>query len=500
MPRIDFIVALLAVSVPLVALARRINVGYPVLLVLGGLVLSFVPAPPHPEINPDLILMVFLPPLLYWQAVTAPTDTMRSNLRAIGSLAIGLVLATAAVVAVIAHAIVPGIAWPAAIALGAIVAPTDDVAFWPVAQRLRLPRRIVVLIGGEALLNDAPSLVLYGIAVAAAVSGTFTPGGEALHLLWIVPSSVGIGLLVGCVVSLVWKNVRDPQLQTLIAVIAPYLAYLPAAQLGLSGVLAVLTTAIWINRRAHTVLRAEARQHGTAFWDTAVFVINAIMFVLIGFHLHDALPTLGRYPPAVLVGSIVAVNAAVLGLRFAWIFAGRAFGDWRSRTIAAWVGLRGAVSLAAALALPRTVAGGAPFAHRDLIILVAFSVILVTLVGQGLTLPWVVRRVRPRTDLAEEREERHAFATMRDAALQRVHELEAEGRIVPDHAQQLRQWYAHRGQAPERARELVDVERASLIEARERGLIDNTVMRRAQAALDMEELHLERLPPAAAKS
>jgi CPA1 family monovalent cation:H+ antiporter len=176
---IDFLVALLAVSLPLVALARRINVGYPVLLVLGGLALGFTPGARHPEINPNLILLVFLPPLLYWQAVTAPTDTMRSNLRAIGSLAIGLVLATAAVVSLIAHAIIPGIGWPAAVALGAIVAPTDDVDFWPVAQRLGLPRRIVVLIGGEALLNDATALVLYGIAVAAAVSGTFSAGGES---------------------------------------------------------------------------------------------------------------------------------------------------------------------------------------------------------------------------------------------------------------------------------------------------------------------------------
>jgi NhaP-type Na+/H+ or K+/H+ antiporter len=298
------------------------------------------------------------------------------------------------------------------------------------------------------------------------------------------------------VVSLVWKNVRDPQLQTLTAVIAPYLAYLPAAQLGLSGVLAVLTAAIWINRSAHSVLRPEARQHGTAFWDTAVFVMNAIMFVLIGIHLHDALPTLGRYPPAVLVGAVVAVNAAVLGLRFAWIFAGRFFNDWRSRTIAAWAGLRGGVSLAAALALPRTVAGGAPFAHRDVIILVAFSVILVTLIGQGSSLPWLVARVRPRVDVADEREERHAVATMRDAALRHVRRLESEGRIVPDHARQLREWYVDRSQAREVARELVDVERASLIEARERGLIDNTVMRRAQAALDMEELHLDGLRPA----
>jgi CPA1 family monovalent cation:H+ antiporter len=498
MPRIDFIVTVLAVSIPLVALAKRINVGYPVVLVLGGLVLGFIPSPRHPEIDPNLILLAFLPPLLYWQAVTAPTGTMRSNLRALGSLAVGLVVVTAAAVSVIAHAIVPGLSWPAAIVLGAIVAPTDDVAFWSVAQRLRLPRRIIVMIGGEALLNDAPSLLLYGIAVAAAVSGTFSPGVEALRLLWVVPCSVGIGLLAGRAVSLVWKYVRDPQLQTLTALVAPYLAYLPAAQLGLSGVLAVVTAAIWINRSAHSVLRPEARQHGTAFWDTTVFVINAVMFVLIGFHLHDALPTLGHYPPAVLVGSVVAVNAAVIGLRFAWIFAGFVSGDWRSRTITAWAGLRGGVSLAAALALPKAVAGGAPFAHRDLIILVAFSVILVTLVGQGLSLPWLVERVRPRADVAEEREELHAYAAMRDAALQHVHALESAGRIVPGHAQQLRAWYAHRVQAPDVARELVGVERASLIEARERGLIDNTVMRRAQASLDMEEIQLDRLRPAAA--
>lgn len=495
MPRIDFLVATLAVSIPLVALARRINVGYPVLLVLGGLALSFIPSPPHPEIDPNLILLVFLPPLLYWQAVTAPTDTMRSNVRAIGSLAVWLVFATAALVAVIAHAIVPGIAWPAAIALGAVVAPTDDVAFWPVAHRLGLPRSIIVLIGGEALLNDAPSLVLYGIAVAAAVSGTFSFAGESLRLLWVVPSSIGIGLLAGAAVSFVWKRVRDAQLQTLSAIVLPYLAYLPAAQLGLSGVLAVLTAAVWINR-TQTTLEPQARQHGAAFWDTAVFVINAIMFVLLGFHLHDALPTLGRYPPAVLAGSIAAVNAAVLGLRFGWVFLGRGFGDWKSRTIVGWVGLRGAVSLAAAMAIPRTVAGGAPFAHRDFIILLAFSVILVTLVGQGLTLPWLVARVRPNREGAEAKEERHAFATMREAALRRVRELELEGRIVPDHAQHLRHWYVHRVEASAIARELVEVERASLIEARDRGLIDSTVMRRAQAVLDMEELRLDHVPRA----
>jgi CPA1 family monovalent cation:H+ antiporter len=486
---IDFIVALLIMSVPLVALARRINVGYPILLVLGGLVLGFILRAPHPEIQPNLILLVFLPPLLYWQAVTAPTVAMRANLLPIGSLAVGLVLVTAATVAVVAHAIVPGIAWPAAIALGAIVAPTDDVAFWPIAQRLALPRRLVALIGGEALLNDAPSLLVYAMAVPAAVSGTFSLH-EIIRLIWIIPISVALGALAGCVVTAAWKKLRDPQLQMLVAVIAPYLAYLPAAQLGLSGVLAVLTAALLINRNAHRQLRPQARQHTAVFSEMWVFVINAVMFVLIGFHLHDALPTLAHYPPAVLAGSIVAVNVTIVGLRFAWVFASGVFADGKSRLIAAWSGVRGGISLATALALPVTVAGGTPFAHRDLLILLAFSVILVTLIGQGSTLPWLVGRVRPAVDSAEKGEERHAVATMRAATLRHLNELESKGHIVPQRAEQLRARYVDRVHTSKIDQELVDAARVSLLDVHERGLIDNTVMRRVQAALDMEELTL----------
>jgi Na+/H+ antiporter len=514
MPRIDIVVALLAVCIPLVALARRIKVGYPAVLVLGGLALNFIPGVPQLEIRPELVFMVFLPPLLYWQTVTAPTGEMRSDLRGIGSLAIGLVLATAVAVALIAKAVVPGLSWPAAVALGAIVAPTDDVAFWPVAERLRLPRRVVALIGGEALLNDAPSLLLYGVALTAAVTGTFSPATDGLRLLWVIPSSIGIGIVVGRIVSLGWSRIRDPQLQTVISVIAPYLAYLPSAQLGLSGVLAVVTAGVWLNRTAPKLLTPSARQRTAGFWETTLFLVNAIMFVLIGFELHDMLGPLQHYPIAVLIGSVVAVNVAVVGLRIVWMFVGGLFADgfrrvvhgdqWKYRAIAAWAGLRGGVSIAAALALPHTLADGSPFLDRGLIVLVAFSVIVVTLVGQGMTLPWVVARLRPNDDVADEREHRQAFAAMRRAALQRVDELEREGRIVPDHAHRLRRWYVNRGSpSPEAAadndevaRELMNVERQSLIAARESGVIDNTVLRRVQATLDMEELRLDHLHPA----
>jgi CPA1 family monovalent cation:H+ antiporter len=515
MPRIDAIVALLALSVPLVALARALKVGYPVVLVLGGLALCFIPGllPPHLEIHPGLVFLVFLPPLLYRQVVTAPTGEMRANLGAISSLAIGLVLATAVAVALIAKAIVPELAWPAALALGAIVAPTDDVAFWPVAERLHLPRRLWAMIGGEAMLNDASALLLYAVAVTAAVSGSFSVSADGLRLLWVIPASIAVGLLAGRLVTFTWSRVRDSQAQTMISVIAPYLAYLPASQIGLSGVLAVVAAGIMVNRASPKVLAAEARQRTTGFWETTVFVMNAILFVLIGAQLRDTFTTLRHYPVGLLVAEVVAVNAAVIGLRFAWIFAGGLIADrlqrkgvaidgdrWKSRAIAAWSGLRGGVSLAAAIALPQTVAGGAPFAHRDLIILLAFSVILVTLVGQGLTLPWFVARLRPRDDLVESEEQQHAFGTMRRAALQRVDELERDGRIHSGYAERLRSWYVDARKvsnespaARDAVLELVNAERASLIEARERGLIDNTVLRRMQAALDMEELRLEHL-------
>jgi monovalent cation/hydrogen antiporter len=516
MPRIDTVVALLALTVPLVALARALKVGYPAVLVLGGLLLCFVPGllPAHFEIRPGLVFLVFLPPLLYRQAVTAPTGEMRANVGAISSLAIGLVLATAAAVAVIAKAIVPELAWPAAVALGAIVAPTDDVAFWPVAERLRLPRRLWAMIGGEALLNDASALILYGVAVAAA-AGAFSAPADFLRLLWVIPASIAVGVLAGWILTAAWRRVRDPQAQTMISVIAPYLAYLPATQVGLSGVLAVVTAGIGVNRASPKVLGPEARQRTTGFWETVVFVMNALLFVLIGAHLRDTLPTLRHYPLGLLIAEVVAVNAAVIGLRFGWIFAGGLLSDrlrrepaavdgdrWKSRTIAAWSGLRGGVSLAAALALPQTVAGGAAFAHRDLIILIAFSVILVTLVGQGLTLPWLVARLRPSDDPVENDEQRLAFGAMRSAAFRRVDELERDGRIVGDQARHLRTWYDMRRRPATGAaarhdvvRELVNAERTSLIDARERGLIDNTVLRRMQAALDMEELRLEHLRP-----
>jgi monovalent cation/hydrogen antiporter len=437
---------------------------------------------------------------------------MRANLDSIGSLAIGLVFATAFAVALIAKTIVPAMTWPAAIALGAIVAPTDDVAFWSVAERLRLPRRVTALIGGEALLNDASSLIVYGVAVTAIVSGTFSPASDGLRLLWIVPSSIAIGMLAGHLVSLSWRRIRDPQLQTMISVIAPYLAYLPAAQIGLSGVLAVVTAGVWVNRTSPKFGTPEARQRTAGFWETTILLMNAIMFVLIGFHLHDTLPMLGRYPIAVVVGAIVAVNAAVIALRILWIFAGGFISDrlrraapadggprWKYRAIASWAGLRGGVSLATALALPRALSDGTPFAQRELIILISFSVILVTLVGQGLSLPWIVSRVASNDDAAEEDERQRAIAVMHSAALRRVDELEREGSIVPDDALRLRRYVNRRkpsadgGPNHEALRELVKVERETLIDARERGLIDNTVLRRMQTSLDIEELQLDHL-------
>jgi Na+/H+ antiporter len=495
--------------------------------VLGGVAFSFVPGLPQVDLRPGLVFLVFLPPLLYWEAITAPTDEMWANAKAICSLAGGLVIGSTVAVAVVAHALVPGLPWAGAFVLGAIVAPTDASAVSQFAQRLGLPRRTLAIVGGESLLNDAGALVLYGVAVTAAVSGSFSLADEGLRFLWAGPCAVGIGLLVGWMVTQAWKGLRDSHLQTAISVLTPFLAYLPAQQLGLSGVLAVVTTGVFVNRTTPLVLTAEARQRARGFWETIVFLINTIMFLLVGLQLHDITGEYFHYPPATLAGYTLAITATIVGLRIAWVF-GQGYaarliprrtgtqrddgGGWRHRTVIAWSGLRGGVSLAAALAIPKTIAGGAPFPERDLIIFLAFGVVLVTLIGQGLTLPRLIARLGLKDDGADAHDEHLALAAMAEAVRGHLNDLERDGKIAPESAQHLRTWCANgnrrftfRGRAATRAqdevearhhetmRELLKRQRESLVQARERGEIDNTVLRRVQTFLDMEELELDRL-------
>jgi len=523
MPPIEFVVALLVVTIPLVAIARRIGIPYPVVLIVGGLVLGFVPELPPIELNPDLVLVIFLPPLMYWESVTAPTDEMRANAAWIWPMALGLVIATIIGVALTGHAIVPGMGWAVAFTLGAIVAPTDEIAVAPTLERFSVPRHIIAIIEGESLLNDAGSLVIYAAAINAAVTDVFSWPSAVLHFLLAALGAIGIGLIAGWLAVEAWRRIQDPQLAMVISVVLPFVAYVPAQRLELSGVLAVVAAGVCVNRFTPTVITPATRLQATGFWETIVFLANVLIFTLVGLQLHAVLAALSRYSVMTLVSYALIVNAVVIAIRFAWVFGqgysslfkrggrSRVASEWKHLVIMAWSGPRGGVSLAAALAIPMALAGGQPFPERDLLIFLTFSVILVTLVGAAVTLPAVVAWLKVEDDDVSEMEEKKALVAMAAAAIARVDELERRRQLEPQIAGVLRRRYQRRKAHVARNRgdveathedkvarqlvgaeqEILDAQRSTLIDLRNRGEIDNVVLRHLQLILDMQQAQLD---------
>lgn len=507
---IGLLVALLVFAIPLVALAKRVNISYPIVLVLSGLALGFIPELPKVRLDPNVVLLIFLPPLLYWEAITAPTDIMIENAGQIGLLAVGLVILTTVAVAVIAHAIIPGMPWPVAFVLGAIVSPTDELAAVPVLERFKLPRHVVAIVGGESLLNDATALVIYAVAIAAAASGAFHPGTTLLEFVLTVVGSILIGLIAGRIAVELWKRIKDRQLQGVISFITPFVAYFPAVHFNMSGVLAVVMAGSYANHFTPKVMTAASRTQIVGFWNTVVFIANAVLFLVVGLQLHDvARDTFQGESWQAVVGYSLVVNVVIIVVRLVFVIAAEyaptaapadhAAPDWKNALIVGWSGLRGAVSLAAALAIPLALPNGARFPHRELIIFITFTVILVTLVVGGLTLPAVVKGLRIVGDNGERDEIRRALVRSSEAALTRIGELEKAGRIDAGHADLLRRQFEHKrdaqsesdGNADEHARhadaerEIIAAQRKAVIDMRERGEIDNVVLRRLQQNLDL---------------
>ena len=508
---LGILIALLIITMPLVAFAKRSNISYPIVLVVAGLFLGFVPGLPNVQLAPDVVLLIFLPPLLFWESITAPTDVMLENSSQIALLAIGLVVATTVAVAALAHAVIPGLPWGAAFVLGAIVSPTDELAAVPVLEQFRLPRHLIAIIDGESLLNDATALVIYAAAIGVVSTGVFAPASMLGQFLVTIAGSLAIGYAAGRLTVEFWRRVKDAQLQCVISVVLPFLAYLPAQKFGLSGVLAVVTAGVYLNHMSPRFMMPAARTQINGFWDTLVFLANTVLFLVVGLQLHGvAIAAFSRHPWQLVIGYAVAVNVVIIVMRLALALsaeyaptvapADHAAPDWKHALVVAWSGLRGAVSLAAALAIPLVLPNGARFPDRDLIIFVTFSVILVTLVAGGLTLPLVVKRLNIQGGTEEQDELRLALTRSAEAALTRVNELEADGRIDATHAQTLRETFAHRrdlqldadnGRTSAHAarhvdveRELIAAQRQAIIEMRERGEIDNVVLRRVQKLLD----------------
>jgi Na+/H+ antiporter len=522
MNQIESLIFLLGAAALLAQLARVLNVPYPILLVVGGLGLGFVPGLPVVQIAPEVIFIIFLPPLLNAAAFTSSPLDLRVHLRPIVLLAIGLVLLTTLAVAAVVHFVV-GLPWAVSFVLGAILAPTDLVAAEAIFRRLGVPERVGTVVGGESLINDGTGLAAFRVALSA-VGGTFSFWEAGLEFLLIGGGGILVGLVLAWVILPLWARLRDPSILITFSVLIPYGVYILAEEvLHVSGILAVVTYGLSQGWRAPRLFPdASSRIQALAFWGVLIFVLEALLFILVGQQLPSILGSLGEYSLAQVLLYAVLIYAAVLAARFAWFFSTPYLhpvfdrllrtrylrAPWQERLVMSWSGMRGGVSLAAALAVPVTI-GGERFEGRDLILFLTFAVILATLVLQGLTLPLLIRALRLKDDGDEGTlMELRARLEGARAALSRLERISENERVPPGAKQQMRDNYEGRirryeggieagGTTDEYAessaawrdwrRALIGAEREAILSLRDRGEISPEVMRRIERDLDLEE-------------
>jgi monovalent cation/hydrogen antiporter len=523
---IEILIALVAAAIVLVRLADAINIPYPIVLVLGGLAIGFIPGGPTLQLEPDVVFLVFLPPLLQSAGYWASPKELRAEIVPLTWLVIGLSLATMVVVAVVAQYVIPSISWSEGFVLGAIVAPTDPVSAIATFERVGVRDRVAMLVEGESMINDAVALVSYKVALAAVVTGTLTAGEAIDDLVVGVIGGVAIGLAVSGISQLALRRLDDAPLAILLTVFTAYASFALADGVGASGVLAAVSSGLFSGWRSHEIFDADLRLNAQSFWRVLVFALNAILFVLVGEQFPEILRKVGEtFSPGEIIGYGLLISAVVVLVRLVWQFLPGLVGrlvpklgdtgggdDWRERLLIGWSGMRGAVSLAAALALPFTLDSGATFDSRDLIVYLTVAVIFVTLVGQGLTLPGLVRWLGLSSNEAWAPDEAVARLAAAQAALDRLEELESEGTPVSDTAiERMREIYQARfarcvaaiqGQNSElpiedplsgyrRLREdLIRTERATILGMRNDGRIKQDLFRRIQRDLDLDEARL----------
>jgi len=521
---IDTALILLLGATLTVAVAPRTKMPTDVLLLLGSLVLGLLPGLPRVSLHPEIVFILFLPPILFAAAYFTSWRDFKANIRPIALLAVGLVLFTSTAVALVAMALIPGMTWPVAFALGAIVSPPDASAATAITRKLGVPRRLVTLIEGESLVNDATALVVFRFALAAAMTGAFSLKVAALKFLWVGLGGVATGLFVGNAGIWLYRKIADTKAQILLSFLTAFGAYIFGELLGVSGVISTVTAGLWFGRCIPAIGTAQVRVEAQACWDLVLFVINAWVFALIGLQLPTVLEALQEYSPGWLAFQGLAVSAAVMAVRFLWIFPAaylprRLFPvlarrdpmpSWQSLVVLSWTGMRGIVSLAAALALPTVLPSGAAFPHRDLLIFLTYCVILTTLLIPALTLPALLRRLGLKADDARLREETRARIASVRAVLDQAGVLRGDGRYAAAHIDSLEKRYGHRLKILESnltdqpysplvdedqrlrrlLREVVRLEREALVGLRRGGEIHDEVFHLISRELDLEELRL----------
>ena len=523
--RAEPIILLLLLCVVLLAtLAKRFKTPYPIVLVIAGLFISLIPRVPHIELNPDVVFLLFLPPLLFAAAFQTSWRDFRYNISSIALLALGLVSFTVYGVAFATHWILPEFTWQLGLVLGAVVCTTDAIAATSIARRLGLPSRVTDIIEGESLVNDASGLLALQIAVSIVVTGHAPPLHERIGmLLYLIASAVVIGLVLGKLVAMLVGKIEDAPVEITISIITPYFAYLAAESVHSSGVLATVACGMYLGHQSSMYFSTRARLQGSAVWETLSFVLNGIVFILIGLQLPYILSQIRNLSLGRLIFIGFLVSTVVIVLRLLWIYPGAWAATWirnniqhqavpipsaRNVFIIGWTGMRGVVALAAAISLPKVLADGSPFPERNVIIFITFCVIFVTLVFQGLSLPYFIRRLGLASTLVQNPEEEHARYAMIDAALAYLQSARESDRpeFIPVYDELIRIQKHHLNLLPgmrhvdtgytpedyalygELSRNIRSLQRAALLNLRNQNKINDQVLRRLEQELDLFEL------------
>jgi len=519
-----FVGLLLAVSV-LALIARRFCIPYPIFFVVGGLLMGLIPSLPKIRLDPEFAFFFFLPPLLFPAALFMSWRDFRANLRAISLLAVGLVLFTTVTVAMLAHYLMD-LPWAAGFVLGAIVSPPDAIAATAIAERLRIPQRIVTILEGESLVNDATALVTYGFAVIAVLTGSFSLTQASGQFVVVSAGGIFIGIGIGWLAEQFHKHVDEASIEITVSLLTPFAAYLIAERWHVSGVLAVVTAGLYLGRRMPELLTFKTRLRGGPVWEIVEFILNGCVFILIGLQFPEILRALSSndIPIGRLISYGLAISFAVIFIRILWVFPVTYLPrmlfpklrerdpcpKWQHVTIVAWTGMRGVVSLAAAMALPLATSSGKAFPGRNLILFLTFTVIVATLVLQGLTLPTLIRRLGIEEDDSMDREERDARLKANQAALERLNRIAEKDSNKADALQRLRIEYEDHIRSIEGAQsgdshsplrlfsteyerlsyEALQQERETILELRNQDVISDEVLRRIQRDIDLAEARL----------
>jgi Na+/H+ antiporter len=412
MENYSIVIFIMAIMIGLSAIADKIKLPYPILLIVAGIAVGFIPNLPNIELNPEIVFLIFLPPLLYDAAFNISFDEFKTNINTISTLAITLVFITATGIAVTAHYLIDGMTWPLSFVLGAILSATDAVAAMSITKGLGLSHKTNTILEGESLINDASALVSYQLAVAAVTGTAFVLWKASLQFAILMGGGYIVGFLMGKVLAQIIKRTHENRLVTIsFMLLAPFVTYLVAEDLHVSGVIAVVILGLGIAQFGNKVFPDNFKQQSKAIWDIIIFLLNGLIFILIGLELPHVIKivTKAQLLPYVGYGFIITVVALVL--RMARVFmqqanlqnafkkgkgkiTERALLDFKNSLIISWSGMRGIVSLAIAIGLPLTLKDGSPFPQRSAIIFISVVVVLFTLIGQGLTLPWIVRRLK----------------------------------------------------------------------------------------------------------